>query len=398
MANHPVANYIRETFWTHSLQVAFGISCIPGMDSPKHQPVWTVEAASYARWSFDPSENVIYECKGYSCWHIWHKSKNAGRLARASTNMYEFREETQNKPVDWCRMISITKYGSNIVLQGIARQQNGNRQSSTLNTCQHNRGNGPSVLISYYLYNIQLNNGLIISDGSFDKDVMTYAYVAQPKKHHERLQNIDYTTILHGSGHASGDRADGNSYRAELAGMLAAITFTNSVCTRYNVGKGRCTIYCDNKGALNAVFGHKRPTPRWLSFDLVRQLRHAVKYAPIMWKCQHVKGHQDNTGSFTSLDSFAQENVIVDHLANLQRDKTVIDKTSSQNWVSTINGRSVGGNLDSRLMEAIFRPAMMQRWGKLVSLHPSQYHIVDWNLFFRCLSTQQSKAQTFWTK
>lgn len=84
--------------------------------------------------------------------------------------------------------------------------------------------------------------------------------------------------------------------------------------------------------------------------------------------------------------------------ANLQREKMVHTEQRSQCWVPLINERPIGENLDSHLMEAIYRPAMKQRWGNLFGITPLQYHLVDWDLFFRCLSKQQSKAQIFWTK
>jgi hypothetical protein len=58
-----------------------------------------------------------------------------------------------------------------------------------------------------------------------------------------------------------------NAYRAELAGILAAINFTNDVCTSMKITSGTCKLYCVNKGALSASFGHKWPHPQWSSYD-----------------------------------------------------------------------------------------------------------------------------------
>jgi hypothetical protein len=342
---------------------------------------------------------VVYERNGHARWQKWIKTQSSGRLTRASANQYtrgglavEIPEESE--------IISIKQRDNSAFIRGQAGRCEINRQNLKL-AAQHENQNGRNHhLIGYYLYNIQLHTGIIISDGSYAKDVMTFAYISQPIHHNTSLTNIDLDTLLYGSGHVTGDRLDSSSYRSELAGILAAITFTNGVCSQYKITQGACTIYCDNKGALSAAFGYKRPTPRWTSYDLVRQLRKAIKSAPITWKYKHVKGHQDDTVTFAQLDSISQGNVIVDHLAAVQRDET--PQTSSNNvqqpWVPVVNGRTISGNLDARLMADIYRPAMTERWGKILGINPTQYILVDWNLFFHCLSTQKKSAQMFWTK
>jgi hypothetical protein len=388
----PPPSTAEKQVWTHSLHVAFGITGILGFNSSSHLPRWTQEAIQYARWLYDPIHDVIYERKGSSCWRKWCKVQGLVRSTRATANTYAGSEVINLLP-DTCTMVSIVRRGVNIIRQGLGEQMTSNRQRGTPQMARHHSKSG----IHYFLYHIQLNNGMIISDGSYDNGKMTYAYVAQPV-YHEKMEDIDYSQLVHGAGHVSGDILDSNSYRAELAGMLAAIKFTSKMCTNYQVGKGICTIHCDNKGALSAVFGHKRPTPRWASYDLVRQLRQAVASAPIVWKYKHVKGHQDNAISFSHLDSSAQGNVIADHLATVQQEKDPCTNQTPQNWVPTINGRMIGGNLDSRLKAAIYSPAMKQRWGKIFGIEHIHQNILDWDLFFRCLSTQHSKAQIFWTK
>jgi hypothetical protein len=88
----------------------------------------------------------------------------------------------------------------------------------------------------------------------------TYAILAQPYVTVDKLDDIDWETMLSETGTVEGSAEDLHSYRAELRGILAAIMFTNNICYTASVNKGACTLYGDNKGALCAAFGHKRPT------------------------------------------------------------------------------------------------------------------------------------------
>ena len=58
----------------------------------------------------------------------------------------------------------------------------------------------------------------------------------------------------------------------------------------------------DNKGAIAAAFGWKRPNPRWSCYDMVSMIRYHIKNLLIKWKCKHVKGHQDSKVKFEELD------------------------------------------------------------------------------------------------
>lgn len=132
------------------------------------------------------------------------------------------------------------------------------------------------------------------------------------------------------------------------------------------VDSGTCTIYCNNKGALIAAFGHKRPTPRWTCYDIVRKIRQATTISKIQWKHQHIKGHQDNSTAFQSLSHFAQGNFLADHFASQQTSSNhTITATSPRRrkiWSMTVNHKDITGNIHKRVKDALFKPAMSLRW------------------------------------
>lgn len=121
-------------------------------------------------------------------------------------------------------------------------------------------------------------------------------------------------TCIHGFNAVPCSVSDSNSYRGELAGLLGAITLVNTLCHQHNITGGLCTIYCDNKGALAASFGSKRPVPRWSSYDLVSMIHYQLQLSPIQWRPQHIRGHQDTSNPFRDLSLAAQGNVLADFL------------------------------------------------------------------------------------
>ena len=94
--------------------------------------------------------------------------------------------------------------------------------------------------------------------------------VIQPDEFLDSLDKIDTQRIAWKAGLVLGtSNQDMNSYRAELAGILHAIKFTNESCRSAQIQKGKCNLYCDNKGALAASFGRKCPTPNWSLYNLL---------------------------------------------------------------------------------------------------------------------------------
>lgn len=184
---------------------------------------------------------------------------------------------------------------------------------------------------------------------------------------------MDFQSFLWNADLVYGADEDQISYRAEMGGILDAIRYTNRLCNGFNITAGACTIYCDSKGALCASFGTKTPNPRWASFDLVRHIRQALEASTITWTYQHVKGHQDNNVSFEVLDHIAQGNVIVDFLAAKKLRSQGRPETDWQpHWSLTIQNTIICRNLEKRLLQAIMRHQMIQKWSKILNVDESK--------------------------
>jgi hypothetical protein len=251
---------------------------------------------------YSSQTGLVYERKSaQSRWQSWKPQHRPARYNTRSQTQTYIADSVGDGIPDDAVPISIIKESNTIKITHRRHRRievnvnNDQMRPTAANTTINTR-------TQFFMYNIILNNGAIFSDGSYDNGVASYAILLQPQRQYHSLQEINFDDLVYCSDTVDGSQWDLNSYRAELRGILAAIEFTNDLCSRTNITNGTCTLYCDSKDALYAAFGHKRPTPRWSSFDLVVQIRRALITSNIKWIYKHVKGHQDAHYKFHQLD------------------------------------------------------------------------------------------------
>jgi hypothetical protein len=180
-----------------------------------------------------------------------------------------------------------------------------------------------------------------------------------------------------------GQPIDQSSYRGELGGILAALTYTNKICREAQT-EGTCTLACDNEGALAASFGWKTPNPNWKGFGIVSMIRYQLRNSAITWKCRHVKGHQDDAEKFKDLDAASQANVIADENAKEEwkKDNTpCTENTIGQPWKITCKGKLLTGNVESRLRTIIYEEPTRKWWLNKCYLEPNEEQSIDWEVY-----------------
>ena len=129
-----------------------------------------------------------------------------------------------------------------------------------------------------YLQKIAQGNGITVCDGSYKNGRSTATFVVQ---HEKTTREIAKKKKHFQSVTVPGLPSDQSSYRGELGGILAALTYTNKIC-RETQAEGICTLACDNEGALAASFGWKTPNPNWKSFDIVSMIRYQLRNSAII--------------------------------------------------------------------------------------------------------------------
>ena len=119
---------------------------------------------------------------------------------------------------------------------------------------------------------------------------------------------------------------DPKSYRAEISGCRAGLLF---LCHAFGycdaqVHMVHLHIYCDNLGFVQKI-GKFRSFPLGpesccldAEWDLLISVHGLLSLFPVPPTVEHVKGHQDHTQSYDSLDIVSQMNVDADSLATVE--------------------------------------------------------------------------------
>jgi len=225
----------------------------------------------FCKWLYSKGARRIYERTRDGTWCLWVPTNTTSDryITRSKVNNFQKTEVHADSIPEDSVIISVKQQESKIMIETKkeAGEETDRGRTSSLSYTKTIYSN--AITQSFFCYNISLHNGHIISDGSYGNGKATYAFVAQYQKFLGRFKDLDFSKLLYCTGQVRGSLNDINAYRAELTGILAAINHTNELCARYDITVGTCTVYCDNKGALGAAFGHKRPTPRWSSYDLI---------------------------------------------------------------------------------------------------------------------------------
>ena len=238
---------------------------------------------------------------------------------------------------------------------------------------------------------VRQRKGLVVGDGSYKDGRSSAAIVVQ----HQRSKNIDPRKKNTQSVTVPGHAKEQSSYRGELGGILAAIVYTNKKCKQNNITEGKCTLGCDNKGALSASFGWKTPNPNWVCFDLVSMIRYHLRDSNIQWVGKHIKGHQDDSKHFEQLSEESQANVIADKEAKseLRKNKTPTQSNNNegQPWTVQCQGELITGNVETRLRHNMQATKSKEWWVKKLRIEDyAEDDTILWDVYegYRNLTPQ----------
>jgi len=375
--------------WTKEICEKFQIDLVTCRRQCNTPVRWRHTSVEYSRWLFSNRTGLLYERRSYKQqWHTWAPHHNRARYSTRS-NSRTFKEHlTVDNTPDDTSPVSVAHNRGLVTITSTQAPVPCDHMGPTDRPVAFHTTPHMDPKTRRFMYNILLDNGIIFSDGSFHNHKASYAVLAQPCGTWNSITDIDYDQLFYHSGLVTGSEWDINSYRAELQGILIAITITNDLCQSTGITCGKCTLYCDNKGALSAAFGHKRPTPKWSSYDLVKQIRDAVIISPIRWSYHHVKSHQDDQRPFCSLDYFAQGNVIVDFLASRALTAATTDCVATRPWSPQVDGTPICGKLHSRIQYYVFRPLMIDKWCRTTGVPTHCRNHCDMDTFFQSLAAQ----------
>ena len=87
-----------------------------------------------------------------------------------------------------------------------------------------------------------------------------------------------------------------DSYREELAGLLAILTVIQAAIKCFHINDAKATISCDNDGALFRCFVNEKPATandtHWDYITLIQSILSSLPTLQLQWI--KVKGHKDS--------------------------------------------------------------------------------------------------------
>jgi len=397
----PTPSNSEITLWSDTLQKMLSITTNNRRIHGQIEKKWHDCSMNHIQWNYQEANDTIYQ-KLDDGWKTWKRLSSSARTRRASRK-YTAGPDTDSLP-NGTRPATIEfNSATMIILQNTGRYHN----TGNHNQQQHeNLGwtaaevQATNAMELQFADDIRNKTARIISDGSYAKGRSSAAFVTQHDHTRVPLNNVDPHGYIHGQVTVPGDKDEQSSYRGELGGILASIVYTNGLCRRNNVTTGKCTMGCDNTGALSAIFGWKRPTPRWASYDLICMIKYHIKQSPIQWVKKHVKGHQDDHKNFQELDEFSQANVLADQLAKAELrlgNIVEIDNTlAGQNWQLHCNGKMISGDIDRLLRNNLHEEKMHNRWCTQFGIEGDDVAKYDWDTFKRvCRASPEGKKIWF---
>ena len=157
---------------------------------------------------------------------------------------------------------------------------------------------------------------------------------------------------------------DNNAYRAELTGILGAVSLVEAICKWKNVTAGSVTIGCDGLSTLNLSLH-----PSWdvrmsdKHHDILQCIFESRSRLPsgVILQKRWVKGHADNSLPYERMTRTQQLNVDCDHgaraLASMPNPPDRPLEVSGDAWAVKIQGTRLVNDIDTSLRKWIHDPA-----------------------------------------
>jgi len=217
---------------------------------------------------------------------------------------------------------------------------------------------------------------VMVSDGSYDENVSSAAIIIETEDMQKRL----VFPIMCPAN--DDDLPINDSYRAEMIGVLAGLTFIKTIeeLTGQNT---HVQISCDNDSVLDVAENYTYASGHTRHFDAVKSMISIRRQIHSTLSYLQVDGHADKTRDYESLTRVEQLNVECDLIAKSVRQLPPLH--SSENYLQgeglTVwwKNHKIYSKLDQHL-HAIFQDShALQIIRKKYHLTPTQFHDIDWN-------------------
>jgi Reverse transcriptase (RNA-dependent DNA polymerase) len=326
-------------------------------------------------WYINTESNRVYELIGHNQYREWIV------IPQRKTRQFKYQRTARyilgHKNSEPC---TIKNNGSYITIESILQHESRINKTPT----------PPNFIEDYIIPGIQrrqplmnrielkegLENGEIfaVSDGSHKETNGSGAWVISSPRY--------YPSSINGSVQCPGYPEDMDSHRCECIGILGAIIYVNYMIDLWHLSSGSITFVSDNKSAINYSFNTgKFPNilPTFPDFDILQCIRQQMK-PTILYKFEHVKGHQDLLIGPKTFQSTL--NILADALANCKRNQVVtpiIDFTfPSDKYIIKLNKKRICKNFEKSILEHWSTPPIQDYWEKQRQISKEVFSTISW--------------------
>jgi hypothetical protein len=229
---------------------------------------------------------------------------------------------------------------------------------------------------------IQGEQGMVVSDGSFKENRGTAAVVIEGTNSKARI----LADVV-----VPGDGSYQCAFRSEAAGILAAMQLVNAVARYTGIPSGKVKMCCDGKSALSRCFSNKVDT-NLAHWDVINLAIRERKDSIITWQQHHVKGHQD---TFPLERDAALNDEMDQRCKKFWVEGPVTAQWFLQPWTVTVNNRQVTSELAETIRSLCADIRVTTYWERKLGTKKEE---IDWKTLGYALGTVPRNRAQWLTK
>ena len=223
---------------------------------------------------------------------------------------------------------------------------------------------------------LRAGTAVAVSDGSFKESQGTAAFAIEGDS---PVGGVVGVNVIPGADESH------SAYRSELGGVAGVLECLHCACTVHSITHGKIEVGLDGDQARLAAFGHWPLDPSQPDFDMLVHIRGMIRLSPLTFTSRWIKGHQDDSQSFASLDRWGKLNVECDGLAKGFWNSHALAKTWApsitfglEKWALWIDQKKLSKVDKKKLYAFTFEERTRACWHRKSSLTPELITSTNW--------------------
>lgn len=382
--NQPSPSARAWTIWDEAIKKITHMRLTRHLDDPVGE--WIDNDKDRCEWFYSPHERRIYRRNE----DVWEAYSHNGHANRPRSGTYTLTFLDAPAPDD-LRRAAISRIGNSLRLRGYAADRpppvtdvdNYNYhavlKNATLDLAPTER---------YLLRQIEVKQGTftgiaralrrkklrMVSDGSYRPENGNSAFCLLVESKDRRHQvRVSY--------YVPGLREDNDAYRAECTGLWTGLLFLQCIEKTFKLTKGKVTMACDGKGALNRC-----TRTDWIAipnephYDIMIGIEKCLPVIKATIKPRWVKGHRDDHVAFHLLNRYEQLNVLCDKRAKeLSAHAYELHAVDIPGHMFVkIGGTRLTSSINKRIAHHILGSDAREYWAKKLDIDIDDLKKVEW--------------------